>query len=267
MPPTARPRQRSVGRAAHQRHEAHLVFAAVAERSQKPRRHGRDARLGDAADRHAGVLGLEQHRDAARLEHFIDGDRDLRGQMLLRLQPARIDVDEAGEFRQTDHALDRPVGDMRLAVERHHVMLAMRGETDVADEHEIVVGLGLAEGAGERIGGNFAIAAIKLVQGRDDALWRRDKALAGRIVAEIGDQRAHRGFRLLPRRPIFDGRRRGTDMVRMRLARPFLDDGVHRHSNRRLRLAGTSNPMRQRLYSGLPDRLNKPGQTLPILRC
>ena len=149
-------------------------------------------------------------------KHFVDGDRDLRGQMLLRLQPARIDVDEARQFRQTDDALDRPVGDMRLAVERHHVVLAMRGKTDVADQHEIVVGFGLAERAGERIGGDFAIAAVKLVQGRDDALGRRGEPLARRIVAEIGDQRAHRGLRLLPRRPIFDGRRRGPDMVRMR---------------------------------------------------
>ena len=67
-------------------------------------------------------------------------------------------------FDKPDHALDRPVGDMRLAVERHHVVLAMRGEADVADQHEIVVGLGLAKRAGERVGRDFAVAAIKLVE-------------------------------------------------------------------------------------------------------
>src|ERR1700685_363590 len=82
--------------AAHQRHEPHLVFRAVAERAEKPRGHGRDARLADAANRHAGVLGLDQHGDAVRLEHIVDGGRHLRGELLLGLEPARIDVDQAG---------------------------------------------------------------------------------------------------------------------------------------------------------------------------
>src|SRR5580704_13007001 len=152
---------------AHQRDEPHLVFGAVAERAEKPRGHGRDTRLADAANRHAGVLGLDQHGDAVRLEDVLDGRRHLRGELLLGLQPARIDVDQAGEFRQADHALDRPVRHMGLAVKRHHVMLAMGGEADVADQHEIVIGLGLAEGADERLGRHFAVAAIKLVQGCD----------------------------------------------------------------------------------------------------
>jgi hypothetical protein len=75
-----------------------VVFGAVAERAEKTRGHGRDARLADAANRHAGVLGLDQHGDAVRLEHVLDGRRHLRGELLLGLQPARIDVDHAGEL-------------------------------------------------------------------------------------------------------------------------------------------------------------------------
>ena len=85
---------------------------------------------------------------------------------------------------------------MRPAVERQHVMLAMRGEADVADQHEIVIGLVLAEGALERIGRHFAVAAIELVEGADDALGRIQQTLARRILADISDQRAHGGFRL-----------------------------------------------------------------------
>src|ERR1700684_765624 len=84
--------------ATHQRHEPHLVFGAVAEGAKKPRGHGRDARLADAANRHAGVLGLDQHGDAVRLEHILDGRRHLRGELLLGLQPARIDIDQPGEL-------------------------------------------------------------------------------------------------------------------------------------------------------------------------
>src|SRR6202051_4935781 len=64
--------------AAHQRDEPHLVFGAVAERAEKARGHGRDARLADAANRHAGVLGLDQHSDTMRLEHALDCRRHLR---------------------------------------------------------------------------------------------------------------------------------------------------------------------------------------------
>src|ERR1700734_1421548 len=70
--PTLRASTRSRG-AAHQRHEPHLVFGAVAERAEKPRGHGRDARLADAANRHAGVRGLDQHGDAVPLEHALEG--------------------------------------------------------------------------------------------------------------------------------------------------------------------------------------------------
>ena len=73
------------------------------------------AGLLDAAQRHAGVLGLDHHGDAARLQDLVDRGRDLRGQVLLRLQAPRIDVDQARELRQADHPVDRHIGDMRLA--------------------------------------------------------------------------------------------------------------------------------------------------------
>ena len=73
------------------------------------------------------------------LQDLLDRGRDLRGHVLLRLQAARIDVDQPRELGQPDHPVDRLVGDMRLADERHHVMLAMGVEGDVAHQHEIVV--------------------------------------------------------------------------------------------------------------------------------
>src|SRR6202051_2815933 len=86
--------------AAHQRDKPHLVFRTVAERSKKPRGHGRNPRPADTANRHAGVLGLDQHGDAMRLEHVLDCGGHLRSELLLGLQPARIDVDHAGELGQ-----------------------------------------------------------------------------------------------------------------------------------------------------------------------
>ena len=46
-----------------------------------------------APGRHAHVLRFDHHCDATGLENFVDRGRNLRCQMLLCLQSARIDVD------------------------------------------------------------------------------------------------------------------------------------------------------------------------------
>ncbi len=142
-------RSTAAGRGAHQRDEPHLLARIVAERAGELRRDRRRAGLLHAAHRHAGMLGLHHHGDAARPQDLVDRGRDLRRQVLLRLQPACIDVDQPRDLGQADHALDRQVGDVRLAGERHHVVLAVRRERDVPDEDEVVVGPDLGEGAVE----------------------------------------------------------------------------------------------------------------------
>src|SRR6185312_1471719 len=71
-------------------HEADLLVDVVAEGTSEIRGHGQRAGLCHAAQRHAHMLGLDHHRNAARLEDLVDRDGDLRGQMLLRLQPLRV---------------------------------------------------------------------------------------------------------------------------------------------------------------------------------
>ena len=98
-------------------------------------------------------------------------------------------------------------------------------------QHEIVVLAGLGERALQRLGRAFAVAAIELLVGADHALGRVEQALAVGIVADIGDQRAHRGFGLLARRTVGHRLRRGADMIAeggVRTLGPGLDDGVHR---------------------------------------
>ena len=90
-------------------------FGSSLERTEELGRERRGAVLFHAAQRHAHMLGIEHHRDAFRLQDLVDRGRDLRGQMLLRLQAARIDIDQPRELGQADHALHRPIGDMRLA--------------------------------------------------------------------------------------------------------------------------------------------------------
>ena len=188
------------------------------------RRHRRRTGLVDAADRHAHVLGLDHHRDAARLEDLFDRGGDLRGEMLLRLQAVRIDIDQPRQLRQADDPVGRHVGDMRLAVERHHVVFAVRIELDVLDQDEVVIAAGLAEGAVEHLGRAGAVAFVDFLIGVDDALGRIEHAFARGVVAGKGDQGAHGGLGLLARRARPARRRRGPHMVGQALLGEWLDN-------------------------------------------
>src|SRR5688500_5802632 len=63
--------------AAHGRQETKLLVRIVADRAAELGGHRQRAGLFDAAQRHAGVLGLDHHRDAARLEDFFHRGGDL----------------------------------------------------------------------------------------------------------------------------------------------------------------------------------------------
>src|SRR5262249_38781150 len=108
---------------------------------------------------------------------------------------------------------------------------------DVPHQHEIIVLTGLGEGALERFGGAFAVAAVELFIGADHALGRIEQAFAVGVVADIGDQRAYRGLGLLARRAVGDRPWRGADVIAQgggtgafweRLDDPGLCNGVHR---------------------------------------
>src|SRR3954453_10502492 len=185
---------------AHHRHEPGLLRRIVAEHPGEAAGEGRCAMLGDTADRHAGMLRLDHHGDAARLEDLVDRGRDLRGEVFLGLQPTRENVSEPGQLRQSHDPLDRRIGDVRPAVERHHVVLTLRGELDVPDQYEIVIAGGLAEGAVEHLSRAQVIPLVELVEIFNDPAWRVEKTLAPRIFADVADQGLHRLFGLGARR-------------------------------------------------------------------
>ena len=88
------------------------------------------------------------------------------------------------------------------------------------DQHEVVIAAGLAEGAVEHFRRAFAVALVDFLVGVDDALGRIQHAFARRVVAGIGDQRAHRRFRLLARGPRLDRCRRRAHVLGQALLRP-----------------------------------------------
>src|SRR6202043_1456527 len=98
---------------------------------------------------------------------------------------------------------------MRPAIERHHVMLALRGELDIAHQHEVVIARRLAKGAGEHLCRTLMIALIQFVEGFDYAARRTKKTLAVRVLADLDEEGLLRRFGFGTRRTRLIGADRG----------------------------------------------------------
>src|SRR6185437_2821329 len=180
-------------------HRQHLASRAgvVAEGAEHPAGYHGHARLVDAARCHALVRRLDHHRDAARLQHVLNGVGDLRRQLLLDLQALGIGVHHPGELADADDAGARKVGDVGTADDRAEMVLAMAFDADVAQQHDLVVAVGLLEGAfqnGDRV---FLVAGEELGERAHHAAGRVEQALALGVVAGPAQQHAHGDFRLL----------------------------------------------------------------------
>src|ERR1700716_308999 len=90
-------------RPSHHGQETRLFRRIVAEHAGKAAGECHRAMLGDAAHRHAGMLRLDHHCNAAGFENLVDCRRDLGCEMLLRLQAAREDIGETRQLRQSHH--------------------------------------------------------------------------------------------------------------------------------------------------------------------
>src|SRR5471032_1773062 len=80
-------------------HETNLLVGILAERAGEMRGNRHRAGFRHPAQRHAHMLGLDHHRDAARLEDLVNRGRDLRVEMFLRLQAPRIDIEQTRQLR------------------------------------------------------------------------------------------------------------------------------------------------------------------------
>jgi len=148
---------------------------------------------------------------------------------------------------------------MGLAVERHHVVLAVRIEADVAHQNEIIVTAGLGEGAVQHLYGALPVSLIDLLVGAYHALGRFQQTLATRVIAGVSNQRAYGSFGLLARRPRLNRSGRRPYMVGKALLRPRLYVGDLRVHDGSLRSTGTQGTG---CVTGLAASVNRSG---PIL--
>src|SRR5438874_1769323 len=83
---------------------------AVAETPQHPAGDQISSGLVHTAGGHAVMRCLDNHANALRLKHVVDGVGDLRRHLLLNLQALGINVDYPGQFGNADHAAIWDVG-------------------------------------------------------------------------------------------------------------------------------------------------------------
>jgi hypothetical protein len=148
------------------------------------------ARGAHAPAAHAGVAGLDDHGHAQGLEIVPQAIGDLRRKPLLHLQSPGEAVQHPRQLGDPHHPVARQVGDVRLADDRGHVVLAVRLERDVLQQHDVVIAAHLLEHPRQVPGGILAIALAIFLPGPRHPRRGVDQPLARRILAGPAQQGA-----------------------------------------------------------------------------
>jgi hypothetical protein len=86
-----------------------------------------------------------------------------------------------------------------LAEERHHVVFAMRIESYVLHQHEIVITSSLGKRAIKHLGRRLTVSLLDFTERVDHPLGRIAQSFTVRVVADKRNKRANGGFGLLAR--------------------------------------------------------------------
>ena len=95
--------------------------------------------LFDAPHHHAQVPGFDDHSDTLGFDDILNGLGDLGGKPFLNLQPARKELDKAGNFAEAHHFTLGHISDVHLAEERKQVVFAEAEHFNVFDDDHFIV--------------------------------------------------------------------------------------------------------------------------------
>ncbi len=104
------------------------------------------------------------------------------------LQSLGEGVHDTGDLGQPHDPPIGDVGDVRLADERHHVVLAVAVDLDVAHEHELVVALDLGERPREVCDRILTVATKVLPHRTENAFGGFLQTLSLRVIAHVGEK-------------------------------------------------------------------------------
>ncbi len=102
-------------------------------------RGGHGVLLLDAAHGHAKVLGLNDNGNSKGVQYLLEAVLDLRGQSLLKLQPAGKALHHAWDFAEPHDGSVGDVPDMRLSEEGQEVVFAHGVDFDVLHHYNLFV--------------------------------------------------------------------------------------------------------------------------------
>ena len=129
------------------------------------------------------MLCFDQNGNAFWCQNPIDGLCNLCGHGFLGLQALGIDLNHTCQLGNSHHFIGWNIGNMRLAQDGNHMVLAMTFQIDVAQHDHIVVAFDFFKGFAQNFIRIFVIACKELFIGFNDTLWRFEQAFAFRIVA------------------------------------------------------------------------------------
>src|SRR5512141_173536 len=129
------------------------------------------------------MLRFDHDANSARLKHVAERFSDLLGEPLLHLKSPRENIDYSRKLRQADNSSVRDVRDVRLAVERKHVMFAQRVELDVANHDHALVSL-LEERVANHIRDVHLVAVSEPFKRRRNARRSFQQPFSHRVFAD-----------------------------------------------------------------------------------
>ena len=135
---------------------------------------------------HAEVPRLDHHHHAEWVERFLDAVLDLPREPLLYLQAAREDVYNASQLAQSGDMPIGNVGDVYLAEEGEHMMLAEGVKLDVLHDHHLAVVV-LKGGSTEHRLGILMVASGECLERLGDAYRRLLEAIAVGVLTQLGE--------------------------------------------------------------------------------
>ena len=132
-------------------------------------------------DLHTGMVRLYHHGNTQRMKCVLEAVSDLHRQTLLDLQAACECINYACNLAESGDLSVRDVGDVALADEREHMVLAGTVQLDILDYYHLLVFL-LEHRALNNLRAVLRISLCEELKGLRHALRRLDQAFALRVL-------------------------------------------------------------------------------------
>ena len=136
------------------------------------------------------MLGLNDNAYAHGINLLHDDLGDLSGQSLLHLQAPRKNIDQPGQFAQSDHLSGWDIRDMAASEEWQQMVLAQAEDLNVLHDHHFVI-RDREKRSIQYLIDILPVAAGQVSHGLRHPMRRPQQAFPAGVLAELANHRAH----------------------------------------------------------------------------